>query len=77
MMINGITIHLPWNYVKQGNLADVSLEMSNEQCGRPNIWSTCLKTNVPYKFYTKFHSSKANFLLAQLKMHLHWWVGKH
>ena len=39
------------------------------QCGKLNFWSTHPKTDVPYKFYTKFHSPKPIFYSTQFKIH--------
>ena len=37
------------------------------QCGKLNLWSTHLKTEVPCMFYTKFHLPMSTFYLPSSK----------
>ena len=55
------TIFFMWNSLYFGsNFIEI-------QCGKLNFWSSHPKTDVPYMFYTKFHSPRPIFYLPSSK----------
>ena len=43
------------------SVGNLSFLCDNSQCGKLNFWSTYLKTDDPYMFFTKFHLPWSNF----------------
>ena len=80
---NVIRIRFTWilNLDLAKSVPNLSLNIQQKEYGYA-MWKTKFlehspQNRCPLYILCKIPLAQAKFLLAQVKMHLHWWVGKH